>query len=202
MPLLTGSTRDEGSTLPHDRARNDFVARAWAEFGATADRFLDLYPAVSDEAAERAAAAAVGDRTFTWENWMWARLQAKTGRAPAYYYRFNRVPPRPLESGGGDRSRELGAFHTAEIPYVFHNLEVRNWPWQETDRRLSDTMSSYWANFAATGDPNGAGLPHWPRFDEKLPTVMQFGDEPRLGALPDAARLEFWSEFDARLRKG
>ncbi|HUZ75315.1 MAG TPA: carboxylesterase family protein [Stellaceae bacterium] len=202
VPLLTGSTRDEGSTLPHDGTLDHFVARARTDYGAMADRFLDLYPAASDEAAERAAAAAVGDRTFTWENWLWARLQAATGRLPAFYYRFNRAPPRPLESGGGDRSRALGAFHTAEIPYVFHHLEVRAWPWHETDRALSDTMSSYWVNFAASGDPNGAGLPHWPRFDERLPSVMHFGDETRVGALPDAARLAFWSDVDAQLRAG
>lgn len=57
---------------------------------------------------------------------------------------------------------KLGAHHSAEIIYVFNNLDIRatrDWPYTAWDRKLADTMSSYWVNFARTGDPNGAGLP-------------------------------------------
>jgi para-nitrobenzyl esterase len=37
-------------------------------------------------------------------------------------------------------------------------------------------MQSYWVNFAATGNPNGAGLSTWPAYSEKTDTVMQLGD--------------------------
>jgi hypothetical protein len=37
-------------------------------------------------------------------------------------------------------------------------------------------MSSYWANFAATGDPNGNGLPPWPAIGDE-PKIMEVGDK-------------------------
>ena len=129
------------------------------------------------------------------------RLQARTGRAPVFAYHFARVPPRVPSGGEGDRSRDLGAFHTAEIPYVFDHLEARDWPWQETDRRLADQMSSYWANFAERGDPNGSRLPRWPRFDESTQQVMQFGDETTVGPVPDSDKLAFWSAVEDSLRR-
>jgi carboxylesterase type B len=38
-------------------------------------------------------------------------------------------------------------------------------------------MMTYWANFAATGNPNGAGVPTWPAFDPARPTLMRLGEK-------------------------
>jgi carboxylesterase type B len=62
-------------------------------------------------------------------------------------------------------------------------------------------MSSYWANFAERGDPNGSGLPPWPRFAESTQQVMRFGDETAAGPVPDADKLAFWSAVDDALRR-
>jgi carboxylesterase type B len=52
-------------------------------------------------------------------------------------------------------------------------------------------MSSYWANFAASGNPNGKGLPEWPAADSAKPVVMELGDHFGLMPIGDKGRLEF-----------
>lgn len=81
----------------------------------------------------------------------WCENQLKLGRRPAYFYFFDRKLP-------GD---DAGAFHSSELWYEFETLS-RCWrPWEECDWELARVLSSYWANFTRTGDPNGEGLPRW-----------------------------------------
>jgi para-nitrobenzyl esterase len=68
-------------------------------------------------------------------------------------------------TGGGAAPR--GAYHSAEIEFVFGVLASKNLPWRPEDKALSDLMSSYWSNFARNGDPNGAGLPPWPAYNSQ-----------------------------------
>jgi len=51
-------------------------------------------------------------------------------------------------------------------------------------------MSSYWANFVTSGDPNGKGLPIWPRYGKDTRQIMELGDLPVARELPDGARLD------------
>ena len=74
--------------------------------------------------------------------------------APTYFYRFDRVRP-----GGHD----LGAYHGAEIPYVFNTHDA--WlPTGSADQALTQRMMAYWLSFAAKGDPNHEGAPPWPKW--------------------------------------
>lgn len=64
-------------------------------------------------------------------------------------------------------------------------------------------MSSYWVNFAATGDPNGKGLPQRPAYNAKSNDgkAMVFGDTVEFGFQMDAPRLAFFDKFYAVVQK-
>ena len=75
-----------------------------------------------------------------------------------YLYRFSYVQTSMREQMRG------GTPHGGEIAYVFGTLSTgRGGAPTPEDFAVSRMAQSYWANFAKTGDPNGAGLSVWPR---------------------------------------
>ena len=118
------------------------------------------------------------------------------GGSPVYSYQFEQsIPGREAE----------GAAHSYELPYVFGNLlpsGVLAGPFGAADRQLSNVMTTYWSNFAKQGDPNGAGLPVWPKFGESAGAYMRFSSalaedaQPAQGLRQPQCRL-----FEAKLAK-
>jgi para-nitrobenzyl esterase len=76
----------------------------------------------------------------------------------------------------------VGAFRSAELAYVFGTQASVDRPWSDRDRTLSDQMEQYSTNFAKTRDPNGVGLPEWPRYGASAEAVIELGD--RTGPMP------------------
>jgi para-nitrobenzyl esterase len=69
--------------------------------------------------------------------------------------------------------------HSAEVPYVFGNLLTDGFlsgPYTDADRKISNDIQQYWTNFVKTGNPNGAGLPAWPKFDATARPFLEFTD--------------------------
>ncbi|MGV1683864.1 carboxylesterase/lipase family protein [Sphingopyxis sp. NJF-3] len=167
VPVMVGLNADEGvlnpgyfRTTPAEvRAR---AARMAGEAGA--DALLAGDP-LDNEAAVLAAGQRL-TRLYGLASLVdWAR--AYRGPVFAYYY----THPEP-----GPGSEMFGAFHSAEIPYVFNALSASpERPFTAADRAIAETMSHLWANFVKRGDPNGAGLPRWPAFAGVGGEVMELG---------------------------
>ncbi|MGB9465494.1 MAG: carboxylesterase/lipase family protein [Candidatus Acidiferrum sp.] len=196
VSLLIGNNSDEGTALAPQGAyikAEQFVAGARVRFGSLADQFLKIYPAGSDEEAVKSFYAAFRDQQFEWEMRTWARMETRTGHHAAYLYYFSRVPP-------GPQSKRLGAFHAADLAYVFGNF-VWPFPWEETDKKLSDAMTSYWVNFAAGGDPNGNGLTKWPAYNPGDDPLLEFGDKIGVQARVNKTGLDLFDTYEQTLRE-
>jgi para-nitrobenzyl esterase len=85
-----------------------------------------------------------------------------------------------------------GAAHSAEIEYAMGNLDGNEvYAWTAEDRAVSRTMQGYFANFIKHGDPNGAGLPAWPKVTQPGANVMRIDVQTGAFDPKDRPRFEF-----------
>jgi para-nitrobenzyl esterase len=188
--VIVGSNADEGTSLFGALAPGrmaPFQALAKQRYGDLAEQFLKIYPVTSDSDVRDAFLHGARDEWFTWEMRTWARLMRKAG-LPAYQYAFSRVPPRP-------DADKYGAYHAAEIVYVFDNVARTSLKAEPTDKRLAEAMSACWVRFAATGDPNGSNLPAWSVYDEPGEAYLEFGETIRPGKQLLKTECDFFDEF-------
>lgn len=186
VPLLTGWNEDEGGSSSKPKTAAEFTAQIKERYGNDADAVLRFYPSATDEEAASSQWRLSRDQTFGSQNYAWALRQSDAAKARVYVYRFTRKLP-----ATGDYVK-FGAFHTGEVAYAYDNLEfVKRCPWEQVDHKIASTMSSFWVNFARSGDPNGKGLPHWPAFNSKDTMVMFFSEKAEAKPLPDKAALDF-----------
>lgn len=185
VSLLVGATAHEftPSAAEERITVESFRQQAIQRYGERAEAFLQRYPASSDEEALRAEVASRSESMFAGTR-VWAKAHNRRSPGRTYLYYFSRRVP-------GRNSEFYGAFHSGDLYYVFDTLDSTDRPWQPVDRKLADVMTSYWTNFAATGNPNGGGLPEWPTYQEQDDVVMELGEKVGLTPVPNKARIEF-----------
>jgi para-nitrobenzyl esterase len=192
VPTLVGGNAEEANfpiaTPPIKAAAFESELSGFKPFE---EKIRAAYPFATDEEAWRARLDFYSDLGFRWTIWTWARLQIRMGKAPVYYYRFEQ--PEPLKDSA--LRQRLGAPHASEMFFVFQDERYPPFEWTASDRELAEQMAGYWTNFAKRGDPNGPGLPPWPRFTEASPKVMRLKSPPAADDLPNARQLDLISQL-------
>jgi para-nitrobenzyl esterase len=203
VPVISGSTRDEHRLFVglfrvlagQPVTPEQYPTLLGDAFGGHADQVQARYPLSAYPTPNLAWATVLTDRMWARSTFRQHRLLAE--HVPTYAYEFaDRQAPMYLPF---PEDFPPGAFHAAEVPYLFPDQ-----PFQQASspdqRHLSDQMVRYWANFAGTGDPNGAELPPWHPFDpaQRVPHVQSVAPgTDGIKPVDYAAehQLDFWSSL-------
>ena len=174
VPLLVGSLANEGhELLPLNNALTEseldqYLSKTFAE---TAPKLKALYAEDLAISPGMALREILTDAFMAMSMRGWAQYNHNADQ-PTYLYYMDYVPPAyqiylfddpNLNLPGGPRS--TGAYHSGDLAYVFNNVGKTGDFWLKEDFAMARAMSGYWTNFAKTGNPNGANLPNWARYE-------------------------------------
>ncbi len=164
VPTILGANADEGTLffqLAGTKIADDMELVTFAEelVPGHGQEVAALYSSAKFGTAQDGAMAAVGHGGFVCPTRRAARAITKAGGS-AYHYHFTYAPPGALLGDG------LGAFHAAEIKFVFGRPSLLlPQPLTDDEIVLSNAMMGYWSRLAAGGDPNGKNAIVWPKYD-------------------------------------
>jgi para-nitrobenzyl esterase len=192
IPLLLGTNRDEWNLFEvffGEVTIEPFKPLLRDRLGPLADQLVehyrDHYP---QRSAVRAWVEIVGELVFRIPSIRLAEVQSGLG-APVYMYRFDWKSP----TFGG----RLGAAHALELPFVWNRLDLPMAPILLGNdlfplQPLATAMHGAWAQFIRTGDPNGGGLPHWPRYDAERRSTLLIDRDSHVADDPGGAARALW----------
>ncbi len=190
VPMLIGTNADETRNLlgvrdPKTFSLNDgeLRNRLKSDLHVTDSRVDALIGAYRKDRPNATPSdiyfAVTTDRDMRMDAITQAERKSAEKAAPAYMYIF--AWPLPIQNG------RLRAAHGSELPFVFDNIDKVPWWFENRSgvQPLTDNVSGAWAAFARTGNPNHAGLPHWPIYDSASRATMIFDDQCRIANDPD-----------------
>lgn len=165
VPLLAGWNSQEmsGRALLRELTTAQFAQVLQRTFGDNAAEAATHYRAATDADVLPAATELAGDQFIAFGTWKWLDEHAKSGQ-PVFRYLFTQKRPAMVKPPANPGPPDLGAVHSAEIEYAMGNLPLNPvFAWTPADHATSKAMQGYFVNFIKTGNPNGTGLPEWPR---------------------------------------
>lgn len=185
IPVMVGTNANEGYLfLRHYHPANADSFTAWVQqaYAPCGRKMLTLYAPPASATAEQVRAAA--DKFITDSIILYGAFSVARS-THGFLYRFSRVSPLGEHLG-------WGAFHSAELPYVFGHTHDAPERYSEVDRKLSDEMMTMWLHFARTGDPRLMMSSDWTRIGSngEVP-YMDFGDTLAVKDLPDTSMQPF-----------
>ena len=196
VPVLIGTTETEVTFFPNqpidpidDAELLKRVKAAAKADDRQAKHLIDLYRRGRPNVTNIDVALIVESDT-RFRPGVLAQAERKSAQpAPVYMYYFTWRSP--VHEG------KLKAFHTLEIPFVTANVDrAPSMTGMGQDRyALEDKMSTAWTEFARTGDPNHAGLPHWPAFNPTERATMIFNNECMVVNDPNGAERKALAEL-------
>ncbi|MDZ4850320.1 MAG: carboxylesterase family protein [Pirellulaceae bacterium] len=180
VALIAGTNNGEGVTMvaanktynSMEEYRQDRVK----DLGSSTDDILQHYQVNSVDDIRQAQIDLISDFWYHRPARDMARGMASVqSRAFMYHFTRNAVEP------------SAQALHAAEIPYVFMRVpEAMKRLNRDTvdpiDLKLSETINSYWVQFAKVGDPNVDGQPTWPAYDTQSEQYLVLGEPIKIGS--------------------
>jgi para-nitrobenzyl esterase len=183
VPLMLGSnSADTAGNRIRSRTKDEFFAR-YGQWSAEAKAAYD--PDGTTDLATMVSRA--NDDFGQAEPARFAANAFAANGSPVYLYMFSYVPTAMREQ------LRAGSPHGGDVPFAFGTLGGgRGGAPTPEDLGVSRMAQSYWVNFARTGDPNGSGLPTWPRHVAGKDQILTFRPDGSAGAGPDIrkARLD------------
>jgi para-nitrobenzyl esterase len=206
VPVLQGSNQNEGAFFVaqilhalQGLTAAQYVASINKYFGPAAEGMLAQYPAENYPAPAHAYSALMTDGTFSCPARTTDQLLA--AHVDVFAYEFNDADA-PVDLGSPYAPRvypgfDLGAYHGSDVQYVIRAAEPSAFTPEQL--ALSNKMIRYWAQFAATGNPNGRAVPQWPRYNSaaeqfQLLTPRSVG---RVDSFAADHKCLFWALLDS-----
>lgn len=146
-------------------SKSNIQSRLNKEFGK--DMGVKIYNLYKDEIDKDAFSAYNEIFSVHWfmqPHYSWSNMAKKNG-VKVYRYQFTKM------------NKYHETYHAGEMIYAYGNVkyEDRSYRYNQSDLDLSETMLSYWSNFAKTGNPNGEGLPTWNEFSLGDQNLQELG---------------------------
>ncbi len=206
--FLAGTNADEGALVTWGHKIRTLTAlKEYMDKRYGSTDLLSLYPATADADAAPVVARLMTDTMFLYGTH--SAIRAVARRQPAYWYHFSRV-------NGIGKMMRIGAGHGLELNYTFGNLSLsllndtaagdmfkkrQDSFYDDADRALAKTMSAVWVQFAKTGNPNGPGLPAWPRYRATTDQYIEFGDKIEVKSGLRAEQLKALAAYFEKLKQ-